>query len=319
MHCGALGSIPGPHPLCAGNTAPSPAVLIVNVSRFQCALGASPSPSEKPLVEGRPSSTGSSMRLLLAGLLTRGSQVSRGSGVKSSAPQPGRETGSPWSSVAPLSFSIRKPWGLITDEQKRRATQQRNYPGRQWAKGDPSVGQWSLFSPWETIPGWGMVVSRPLGMFWNSSSMLCYMRRPSSFPHSWSSLEPHCERSDGEDTHSALVGKDMRKPMPEAAQGEQRPSAAQPRDASGRPAQCWCMDLGQGHGSASLLSLSRTEASLLPSLPLFFLFHFSHLFFPFALQGFLLLALQLLSTLRALPTSLDKLCPLLGAWREKWT
>lgn len=174
MHCGVLSGIPGPHPLCASNTAPSPAVLIMNVSRFQCALGASSSPSEKPLVEGRPSSTGSFMRPLLAGLLTRGSQVSHGSGVKSSAPQPGRETGSPWSSVAPLSFSVSKPRGLVTDEQKHRATQQRNYPRRQWAKDDPSVGRWSLFSPWETIPGWGMVVSRPLGMFWNSSSMLCY-------------------------------------------------------------------------------------------------------------------------------------------------
>lgn len=180
--------------------------------------------------------------------------------------------------------------------------------------------------PWDSGPC--LVPGRPfqVGAWWSldlwecsgTPAACCAMRRPSSFPHSWSSLEPHCERSDGEDTQSALVGKDIGKPTPEAAQREQRPSA-QPGAASGRPARCWCIDLGQGRGSASLLSLSRTEASLLPYLPLFFLFHFSHLFLPFALQGFLLLALQLLSTLRASPTSLDKLCPLLGAWREKWT
>lgn len=68
------------------------------------------------------------------------------------------------------------------------------------------------------------------------------------------------------------MGKGVRKPVPEAARGE--PWAAlgdSARYCLRAPcaewafSKCWCIDLGQGYGSASSLSLSRTEASPLPS------------------------------------------------------
>lgn len=71
-------------------------------------------------------------------------------------------------------------------------------------------------------------------------------------------------------------------------------------------------------GPLVLAVQGREQSSSLPPA----LLHFSAFlifFSPSALRGFLLLTLQLLGTCRVLPTSLDKLCPLVGALREKWT
>lgn len=144
-----------------------------------CAEASSSYPSEKPLVEGRPPSTGSVMRLLLAGLFNKGFSGQSSSGAKSSCSSAWERDWVPMELCGLSAFLHQQALGLVTDEQKHRAMQQRNSPTIGWARGDPSVGEWSLFSSWEAIRGWGIVVSRPLGMFWTTpppSSMVCYQK-----------------------------------------------------------------------------------------------------------------------------------------------
>lgn len=83
-----------------------------------------------------------------------------------------------------------------------------------------------------------------------------------------------------------MVGKGVRKPMTEAAQGEPWVALEHSVQCCLRAAcaewafaKCWCIDLGQGYGSASLILLSRPETSPLPSL-LFSLFLLSSFPFP---------------------------------------
>lgn len=141
-------------------------------------------------------------------------------------------------------------------------------------------------------------------------------------PPSWSSLELHRERSGVADTQSALAGKGIRNPVPEAAPGEGRPSAAQPDAAAGRLHSAGGLDVGQGCSLAPLFLLSRAEASLLPSLLLFSPFLLFSSFFPLCparvsfagsaapwhMQSFAHLSGQALSTCRGIEGKVDTIC-----------
>lgn len=152
--------------------------------------------------------------------------------------------------------------------------------------------------------------------------MLCY-ENSQLLSLGQSSLELRCERSGREETQSAVLGKGIWKPTPEAVQGEGWAALGYPAQCCLRhAARCWCIDLGQGHGWASLLLLSRTEASPLPSLLLFLLLPLFSSPFPLCparvflvgsaapqhTQSFARLSGQALSTLRGVEGKVDLTC-----------
>lgn len=164
-----------------------------------------------------------------------------------------------------------------------------------------------------------MVISRPLGMFWNSSSILCYKKAQLLFS-SWSSLELHHERSGVADTQSALAGKGIRNPVPEAAPGEgPRPSAAQPDAATGCLRSAGVSMWGRAAAWPPCSCCPGQGAVFFPPSCSSPLFRFSHLFFPLCparvsfadsaapwhMQSFAHLSGQALSTCRGIEGKVD--------------